>query len=310
MTSSSGQNGWRIGLDLGGSKIEGILMTPGATESARYRVATPRNDYAAAIAAVVDLTARLMQGITAGARIGIAVPGCISPLTGLMQNANSTWLNGRPFDRDLATALATPVRLANDANCFALSEAIDGAAENARIVFGVILGTGCGGGLVVNGKLLDGPRGIGGEWGHNPLPWTMPDEYPGPSCWCGREGCLETWVSGPGMAADHAKVTGETHTAVEIAARAKCGNGAARATLSRHADRLARGLAHVVNIVDPDVLVLGGGLSNLSHLYEQLPQLMGRHIFADGSSVVMRPPRWGDASGSRGAARLWDLPIS
>jgi fructokinase len=309
VTGSSGQDGFRIGLDLGGSKIEGILMSPGATELVRFRVATPRNDYAATIAAIVDLTARLMQGITAGARIGIAVPGSISPVSGLMQNANSTWLNGRAFDRDLAVALAAPVRLANDANCFALSEAIDGAAENARIVFGVILGTGCGG-LVVNGRLLDGPRGIGGEWGHNPLPWTTPDEYPGPHCWCGRKGCLETWVSGPGMAADHARVTGETLTAVDIAARATCGNGAARATLSRHADRLARGLAHVVNIIDPDVLVLGGGLSQLSHLYERLPQLMGPHIFADRSSVVIKAPKWGDASGIRGAARLWDLRLS
>ena len=281
-------------------------MGPGATELARYRVATPRNDYAATIAAIADLTARLKQGITAGARIGIAVPGSISPLTGLMQNANSTWLNARPFDRDLAVALATPVRLANDANCFALSEAIDGAAENARIVFGVILGTGCGGGLVVNARLLDGPRGIGGEWGHNPLPWATPDEYPGSLCWCGRKGCLETWVSGPGMAADHARVTGEAHTAVEIAARARCGNGAARATLFRHADRLARGLAHVVNIIDPDVMALGGGLSQLSHLNELLPQLMGPHIFADRGSIVIKAPKWGDASGVRGAARLWD----
>jgi fructokinase len=309
VTGSSGQDRFRIGFDLGGSKIEGILMNAGATELTRYRVATPRNDYAATIATIVDLTARLMQGITASARIGIAVPGSISPATGLMQNANSTWLNGRPFDRDLATAVSTPVRLANDANCFALSEAIDGAGENARTVFGVILGTGCGGGIVINGRVLDGPRGIGGEWGHNPLPWAMSHEYPGPHCWCGRKGCLETWVSGPGMAADHARVTGETHTAEEIAARASCGNEAARATLSRHADRLARGLAHVVNIIDPDVLVLGGGLSNLSHLYEQLPQLMGPHIFADRASVVIKAPRWGDASGSRGAARLWDLPV-
>jgi fructokinase len=310
VTGSSSQHGFRIGIDLGGSKIEGIVISPGAAGLARYRVATPRNDYTATIAAIVDLTARLMQGIPAGATIGIAVPGSISPLTGLMQNANSTWLNGRPFDRDLALALATPVRLANDANCFALSEAFDGAAQNARIVFGVILGTGCGGGLVVNGRLLDGPRGIGGEWGHNPLPWTTFDEYPGPACWCGRKGCLETWVSGPGMAADHARLTEETLTAEEIAARAERGNGAARATLSRHADRVARGLAHVVNIIDPDVLVLGGGLSQLSHLYEQLPQLMGPHIFADRASVVIKAPRWGDASGSRGAARLWDLPIS
>jgi fructokinase len=306
MMGSSGQNELRIGIDLGGSKIEGILMGPGATELARYRVETPRNDYTATIAAIVDLTPRLMQGITASARIGIAVPGSISPLTGLMQNANSTWLNARPFHRDLAVALATPVRLANDANCFALSEAIDGAAENARIVFGAILGTGCGGGIVVDGRLLDGPRGIGGEWGHNPLPWTTSDEYPGPHCWCGRKGCLETWVSGPGMAADHARVTGEIHTAAEIAARAKCGNGAARATLSRHADRLARGLAHVVNIIDPHVIVLGGGLSQLSHLYEQLPQLMSPLIFAYRGSVVIKAPKWGDASGARGAARLWD----
>ena len=309
MTGSSNQNELRIGLDLGGSKIEGILMSAGAKELARYRVATPRNDYAATIAAIVNLAARLMQGIPTGTRIGIAVPGSISPLTGLMQNANSTWLNGRSFDRDLAVALATPVRLANDANCFALSEAIDGAGENVRIVFGVILGTGCGGGLVVNGRLLDGPRSIGGEWGHNPLPWATSDEYPGPHCWCGRNGCLETWVSGPGMAADHARLTGETLTAVEIAERARCGNDAAMATLSRHADRLARGLAHVVNITDPDVLVLGGGLSQLPHLYEQLPQLMGPHIFADRASIVIKAPRWGDASGSRGAARLWDFPI-
>ena len=309
MTGFSNQNELRIGLDLGGSKIEGILMSAGAKELARYRVATPRNDYAATIAAIVNLAARLMQGIPTGTRIGIAVPGSISPLTGLMQNANSTWLNGRSFDRDLAVALATPVRLANDANCFALSEAIDGAGENARIVFGVILGTGCGGGLVVNGRLLDGPRGIGGEWGHNPLPWATSDEYPGPHCWCGRNGCLETLVSGPGMAADHARLTGETLTAVEIAERARCGNDAAMATLSRHADRLARGLAHVVNITDPDVLVLGGGLSQLPHLYEQLPQLMAPHIFADRASIVIKAPRWGDASGSRGAARLWDFPI-
>ena len=308
MTGSSDQNELRIGLDLGGHKIEGILMSPEATELARYRVLTPRHDYAATIAAIVDLTARLMQGIPADAHIGIGVPGSISPLTGLMQNANSIWLNGRPFDRDLAAALAKPVRIANDANCFALSEAIDGAGENARIVFGVILGTGCGGGFVVNGRLLDGPRGIGGEWGHNPLPWPTSDEHPGPSCWCERKGCLETWVSGPGMAADHARLTGETFTAVEIAERARCGNGAAKTTLFRHANRLARGLAHVVNIVDPDVLVLGGGLSQLPHLYEQLPQLMGPHIFADRASIVIKAPRWGDASGIRGAARLWDFP--
>jgi fructokinase len=201
-----------------------------------------------------------------------------------------------------------PVRLANDANCFALSEATDGAAENAHIVFGVILGTGCGGGIVVDGRLLDGPRRIAGEWGHNPLPWAMPEEYPGPQCWCGRKGCLETWLSGPGMAADHARTTGETLTAVEIAVRARQGNEPARTTLSRHVDRLARGLAQVVNIIDPDVIVLGGGLSQLPHLYEQLPPLISPHIFADRASVAIKPPKWGHASGVRGAAWLWDLP--
>jgi fructokinase len=306
VNSTVAQEGLRIGIDLGGSKIEGVLMGSDATELARCRVPTPRNDYPATIASIVDLKARLMRGVQAGAAIGIAVPGSLSPATGVMQNANSTWLNGRAFDRDLEAALATPIRLANDANCFALSEAIDGAAQNAHIVFGVILGTGCGGGLVVNGSLLNGPRGIGGEWGHNPLPWRKPDEYPGPECWCGRRGCLETWVSGPGMAADHRRLTGERRTAEEIATRAGCGDDTAKATLFRHADRLARGLAHVVNITDPDVLVLGGGLSKLSHLYEQLPNLMRPHIFADQCSVVIRPPRWGDASGARGAARLWE----
>jgi fructokinase len=249
--------GYRIGIDLGGSKIEGILLGPAAKEPVRYRVATPRNDYAATIAAIAGLTAKLRQGITAEASIGIGVPGSVSPCTGLIQNANSTWLIGRPLDRDLADALGSPVRLANDANCFALSEAKDGAAEHARIVFGVILGTGCGGGIVVDGRVLDGPRGIAGEWGHNPLPWAKPDEHPGPQCWCGRKGCLETWVSGPGMAADYTRTTGESLTALEIAGRAKQGNGPATATLSRHVDRLARGLAHVVNIIDPDVIVLG-----------------------------------------------------
>jgi fructokinase len=306
VTGSCGQ--LRIGIDLGGSKIEGIILGNEATALACYRVATPRNDYEATIAAIVDLAKRLSQGIPATTKIGVAIPGSISPRTGLVQNANSTWLNSRPFDRDLTTALGAPVLLANDANCFALSEAIDGAAKRARIVLGVILGTGCGAGIVVDGRLHDGPRSIAGEWGHNPLPWAKLDEYPGPSCWCGRKGCLETWVSGPGMTADHSRQTGKMQTAVEIAAEARSGDQAAIATLNRHADRLARGLAHIVNIVDPDILVLGGGLSQLPQLYEELPGLMAPHIFADQPSVAIKAPRWGDASGSRGAARLWDLP--
>jgi fructokinase len=308
--SSASQPGSRIGIDLGGFKIEGILMDSSAKELARYRISTPSDDYAATIAAIRKITTQLMQGITSETKIGIGVPGSISPVTRLIQNANSRWLNGHPLDFDLEVAIGLPVRLANDANCFALSEAIDGAAQNARIVFGAILGTGCGGGIVVDGKLLNGPRSIAGEWGHNPLPWATAEEYPGPQCWCGRKGCLETWLSGPGMAADHTRTTGETLTPLEISARAKQGSKLARATLTRYVHRLARGLAHVVNILDPDVIVLGGGLSQLSHLYGELPLLIGPHIFADRGSAVIRPPKWGSASGVRGAARLWDLPGS
>jgi fructokinase len=233
------------------------------------------------------------------------MPGSLSPASGLVQNANSTWLNGRPFGRDLEAHLSRPVRLANDANCFALSEAVDGAGAGARSVLGVILGTGCGGGLVYDGALIDGPRGIGGEWGHNPLPWPRGDEHPGPACWCGRTGCMETWVSGPGLEADHARATGECLAADAIAARATAGDAKARATLDRHASRLARGLATVVNVFDPEVIVLGGGLSKLAHLYEVLPALVAPHVFADTPQVAIKPPRWGDAGGVRGAAWLW-----
>ena len=296
----------RIGIDLGGTKIEGVLIAQGGAESARRRVATPRGEYAGCVTAIRDLVLSLERAAGLRGSVGIAIPGSISPITGVLQNGNSTWLNGKPFDRDLAAALARPVRLANDANCFALSEAVDGAGAGARTVFGVILGTGCGGGIVHRGHLLDGPRGIGGEWGHNPLPWAEASEVPGPLCWCGRHGCMETWVSGPGMAADHARVTGEAIAAEEIVARAAAGNAAARSTLDRHASRLARGLAHVVNIIDPDVIVLGGGLSKLAHLYATLPGLMAPHIFADQASIDIRPPRWGDAGGVRGAAWLWN----
>jgi fructokinase len=296
----------RVGIDLGGTKIEGLFLAADGSEQARERIRAPRDDYAATIAAIVALAQRLEAA--AGARvegIGVAMPGSISPRTGRAQNANSTWLNGQPFDADLARALDRPVRLANDANCFALSEAVDGAGAGARSVFGVILGTGCGGGIVHEGRLVDGPRGIGGEWGHNPLPWPRADELPGPRCWCGRHGCMETWVSGTGLAADHARVVGGSLDAEEVARRAAAGDGEAGATLARHADRLARGLAHVVNIFDPEVIVLGGGLSRLGHLYDVLPGLIAPHVFADDGRVEVRPPRWGDASGVRGAAWLW-----
>ncbi|MBX9591066.1 MAG: ROK family protein [Hyphomonadaceae bacterium] len=298
----------RLGIDLGGTKIAGIAMEPGGTVIAEHRMAAPRHNYAATVEAIGEMVARLERGAGAQGTVGIGMPGSISPVTGLAQNANSTWLNGRAFARDVEADLGRPVRLANDANCFALSEAVDGAAAGAASVFGVILGTGCGGGLVVNGQLIDGPHGIGGEWGHNPLPWAASDEHPGPRCWCGRHGCMETWVSGPGLEADHARATGATLTSEEIAARAGQGDAQAGASLERHASRLARGLAHVVNIFDPHVIVLGGGLSQLSHLYRVLPGRMAPLIFAEHGHIDLRPPRWGDASGVRGAARLWGKP--
>ena len=298
--------GLRIGIDLGGTKIEGVALDRAGPERARLRIAAPRDDYGATVTAIRDLVAELEQRAGMAGSVGLGMPGSISPSTGLVQNANSTWLNGRRFAGDLEAALARPLRLANDANCFAISEATDGAAAGAKSVFGVILGTGCGGGFVLQGRLVDGPRGVGGEWGHNPLPWSSADEHPGPRCWCGRAGCLETWISGPALAADHARVTGERFEAPEIAALAGSGHATARATLDRHANRLARGLAHVVNLIDPEVIVLGGGLSCLEHLYEQVPGLMAEWIFADTPTVTLKPPRWGDASGVRGAAWLWD----
>jgi fructokinase len=297
----------RIGIDIGGTKIEGVVLGPDGTALANRRVATPRHDYHATIHVICNLVHALEAETKAGQSIGIGLPGSVSPRTGLMQNANSTWLNGRPLNTDLATALGRPVRMANDANCFALSEAQDGAGAGANVVFGVILGTGCGGGLVVGGRLIDGPRGIGGEWGHNSLPWPRGQERDPPMCWCGRPGCIEVWVSGPGLAADHERTTGDTLSGEDIVARAEAGEPAARATLDRHADRLARGLSHVVNLFDPDVIVLGGGLSQLMHLYEMLPERMRPWVLADDASVVVRPPQWGDASGVRGAARLWPL---
>lgn len=296
---------FRIGIDLGGTKIEGVVLDAAGRECARHRVAAPQGDYSMTISALVDLV-RHLEGVVGGSgTIGIGLPGSMSPATARVQNANSVWLNGRPLKSDLEAKLGRPVRLANDANCFAVSEATDGAAAGAASVFGIILGTGCGGGIVIGGHLVDGPRGIGGEWGHNSLPWMRQDEHPGPLCWCGRRGCMETWVSGPGLAADHERVTGERLSAEEIGKRAEAGDSSSVATLERHADRLARGIAHVVNIVDPQVVVLGGGLSKLQHLYSVVPGLVAPWIFADAPALTLRPPLWGDASGVRGAAWLW-----
>jgi fructokinase len=307
MTTSSTR--FRIGIDLGGTKIAGIVLGAGDVIAAEVRVASPQQDYEGTVRAVAALVDRLqMQVPTAGgvASVGIGMPGSISPATGLVQNANSTWLNGRPFQHDLEAVLGRALRLSNDANCFALSEAHDGAAAGAASVFGVIIGTGCGGGLVIGGRLHNGPHGIAGEWGHTPLPWVRADEVPGPRCWCGQHGCLETWVSGPALAADVLRVTGLAATTEAIVQSAAGGDGGAQAALDRHTDRLARGLALIANVLDPHMIVLGGGLSKLDYLYAALPGLMARHMFADHAAPAVHPPRWGDASGVRGAARLWD----
>jgi len=294
-----------VGIDLGGTKIAGVAMDRNFSVIRQVRQKTPRNDYKATLKTIASMIGILIEGQYDSVQIGIGIPGSIAPSTGSMQNANSTWLNDRPLLRDLETELGRPVRCENDANCFVLSETNDGNATAAHTVFGVILGTGCGGGLTIGGKLINGPRNIGGEWGHNPLPWPTVEELPGPLCWCGQHGCLETWLSGPALAADHARVNTEQLLPEAIAARAKDGNSAAAATLARHADRLARGLAHVVNIFDPDTIVLGGGLSDLDHLYRDLPDLMAPYIFSVDKHVDIRPPKWGSTSGVRGAARLW-----
>jgi fructokinase len=298
----------RIGIDLGGTKIAGVLLAPDGSSQAQERVDTPKGDYRTTLDSIYGLVRRLKENRGNGASIGIGIPGSVSPMTGLIQNANSTWLNGQSFQQDLESLLDCQVRLANDANCFALSEAVDGAGDGVASVFGVILGTGCGGGLVHNGRIIDGPRGIGGEWGHNPLPWPEPDELPGPQCWCGRAGCIESWVSGPGLAADHARRFGETLRAEEIVEHARDGCQNSNKILTHHASRLARGLASMVNIFDPGCIVLGGGLSNMEHLYEQLPGLMAPYIFSDNTAVKVHPPVHGADSGMRGAAWLWGGP--
>ncbi|HLI14245.1 MAG TPA: ROK family protein [Alphaproteobacteria bacterium] len=295
----------RIGVDLGGTKIAAVALDGSGRELLRRRVATPVDDYAATLAAIRDLVAGMERELGRRGSVGVGIPGTVSPTTGLVKNANSTWLIGRPLDRDLAEALGRPVRLTNDANCFALSEAADGAAAGAAVAFGVILGTGVGGGIVVHGDVLVGPNGIAGEWGHNPLPAPRDSERPGPSCYCGRHGCIETFLSGPGLRRDHERAAGESLAPPEIVARAQSGDGPASATLERYEERLARALAHVINLLDPDVIVLGGGLSNIARLYERVPRLWAPYVFSDRIATRLVPPHHGDASGVRGAARLW-----
>lgn len=295
----------RIGVDLGGSKIEAIALDERGAELLRRRVATPTGDYEATLAAIGDLVFGFERELGQPGTVGIGCPGALSLRTGLIKNSNSTVLNGRPLDRDLAAHLGRPVRLENDANCFALSEAVDGAGRDAPVVFGVILGTGVGGGLVVGKNPLSGHNRIAGGWGHNPLPWPRDDERPGPPCYCGKRGCIETFVSGPALARQYVELTGRRLTAAEVAAAAQAGDAAASECLERYEDRLARGLASVVNILDPDAIVLGGGLSNIGRLYETLPACIARYAFSDTVDTVIAKARHGDSSGVRGAAWLW-----
>jgi predicted NBD/HSP70 family sugar kinase len=298
----------RIGIDLGGTKIEISVLDARGELSLRRRVATPAGDYAAILDTIARLVAEVERERGARCSVGIAMPGALSLATGLVKNSNSTCLNGKPFKIDIESRLGREVRMANDANCFALSEAVDGAARGAAVVFGVILGTGVGGGIVVNGQIVTGANAIAGEWGHNPLPLTAEEAPPLPRCYCGREGCVEAFLSGPSLAADHARVTGEQVDPAQIATRAETGDAACEATLCRYERRLARALAVVVNIIDPDVIVLGGGLSNLRRLYEKVPALWTRHVFSDAIRTRLVAPLHGDSGGVRGAAWLWGGP--
>ena len=297
----------RIGVDFGGTKIEAAVLGDDGAFLARRREPNP-GDYDAAIAAVGRLIAAVEAETGASGPVGVATPGSVSPSTGLMRNANSTWLNGRAFREDLEQALARPVRLANDANCLALSEAVDGAGAGKPAVFAIIIGTGCGGGVAINGELVEGAGGVAGEWGHISLPWPSADEAPGPACWCGLHGCLETWVSGTGLQRDHRVRTGQSLPAEAIVAAARDGEAGARRSLDLCIDRLGRAIAMAVNLIDPDVFVLGGGLSNVDELYAALPPVVQRYAFTDAWNGVILPARWGDSSGVRGAARLWPSP--
>lgn len=294
----------RVGVDLGGTKIEAAALDPSGREQARRRVPTPQGDYDKTIEEIVRLIVEVAPELDEGAPVGIGTPGTISPFDGLMKNANSVVLNGHPLDRDLEEALGRPVVMRNDADCFALSEAIDGAAQGAEVVFGVIIGTGVGGGVVVDGRVRTGPSRVGGEWGHNPLPWPTEDEGPGPDCYCGKTGCVETWLAGPALAADHRRVSGRDLTSSQIVAAAEEGDQAAQATLDRYVDRLARSLATVINVLDPDVIVMGGGMSNVEVLYRRVPEEWDRFVFGGEVATHLVRNRHGDSSGVRGAAML------
>ena len=294
----------RLGIDLGGTKIEIIALGDDGRELLRRRVATPKEDYRGILDAIAGLVAEAESALGERGSVGIGTPGSISRATGLLRGSNSLCLNGKPIRSDLEALLRRPVQITNDANCFALSEATDGAGAGAEVVFGVILGTGVGGGIVVRGHVLTGPNAIAGEWGHNPLPWPRDDERPGPPCFCGHSACIETFLSGPGVERDHLAMTGETLNSLDIAARAVAGHAACEATMRRYDERLARALAHLINILDPDVVVLGGGMSNLTRLYSNVPELWKSWVFSDRVDTRLLKHAHGDSGGVRGAAWL------
>lgn len=296
----------RIGIDLGGTKTEAIALDGDGRELKRLRVATPRDQYEGTVATIADLVRGIESSLSERGTVGVGIPGTIVAATGLVKNANSVWLNGKPLARDLSAALEREVRCANDANCFAVSEATDGAGVGADVLFGVILGTGCGGGIALTGHVHAGPNGLAGEWGHTPLPWPQEDEIPGPACYCGRSGCLETWISGTGFERDYARVTGHALRGREILAHMRQGDGPATEVFSRLRDRIARGLAVIVDILDPDMIVLGGGLSNVDELYgHELDRLLAQYTFGGGTRTPILKNHNGDSSGVRGAAWLW-----
>ena len=294
----------RIGIDLGGTKIEGIALDDRGNELFRQRISTPR-DYHATVEAISELVQQIETETGNSGTVGIGIPGTISPATGLVKNANSTWLIGQPLTEALQDRLKREVRIANDANCFAVSEATDGAARDAHVVFGVIIGTGVGGGICVDRRPLVGVNAIGGEWGHNPLPWARNDERPGPACYCGHSGCIETFCSGPGFVRDYQQQGGKADTGAEIVSLAQQGDGLAEQALQRYEDRLARALSHLINILDPDVIVLGGGMSNVDRLYDSVPRIWNDYVFSDRVDTRLVKNKFGDSSGVRGAAWLW-----
>ncbi len=296
----------RIGVDLGGTKIEGVALAADGRERWRRRVAAPRGSYDDSVRAIAELVASLEAETGERGSVGVGIPGAVSRATGLVKNANSTWLIGKPLPQDLSRVLQRPVRLANDANCFALSEATDGAGAGAEVVFGVIIGTGTGGGVVMHGRVLGGANAIGGEWGHNPMPAATGEERTGPPCYCGRSGCIETWLSGPALSRDYAADGGEPLSATDIAGRAAAGEPQAAAALARYEQRFARALGTIINVIDPDVIVLGGGLSNVERLYQNVPQLWSPFVFSDRIGTRLVRAVHGDTSGVRGAAWLWE----